>query len=253
MLETLATWASPISFSNMEAWLEYAFYPTLLLIFLIASMGVPIPEDLPLIAAGVLLRIQPGIATWHWTIVVSLIGILSGDIILYSLGRRWGPSVFAHKSVAWLVTPAMMAKIEDRFHRQGSWMVFFGRFVLGVRAAMCLTAGVTRFPFFRFFLADLCGAVLTIPMFIGIGYYFAGFIDPVLRYLKGVQWTLFLVIGLPLIAWVVWQIVRHRRKVAQSTATMTTRVVESVLVEPPDHDDAKRNVEVSKSSAATRD
>lgn len=225
MPELLAFLASPISFSNMEAWLQYAFYPTLLLIFLIASLGVPIPEDLPLIAAGLLLRIQPEIATWPWTIFISLIGILSGDIILYSLGRKWGPSVFAHRSVAWLVTPEMMAKIEERFHRQGSWMVFFGRFILGVRAAMCLTAGVTRFPFLKFFVADLCGALITIPMFIGIGYFFAGFIDPVLHYLKGVQWTLFLVVGLPLIAWVVWQIVRHRRKVARKHAEQAAHSV----------------------------
>lgn len=208
----LAFLESPISFSRMEEWLQFAFYPTLLLVFLIASLGIPIPEDLPLIAAGVMLRMQPGIATWGWTVVVSFVGIMSGDLVLYYLGRRWGKAVFAHRSVSWLMTPELMKKLDERFHRHGMWMVFFGRFVLGVRAAMCLTAGVTRFPYFRFLLADASGAAVTIPLFIGIGYLFAGFIDPVLKHLKSVQLWLFLLVGVPLIAWAVWALLRHRRK-----------------------------------------
>jgi membrane protein DedA with SNARE-associated domain len=177
----------------MVNFLAQAFYPLLLLVFVIASLGLPIPEDIPLIAAGIILRTQPEVASWPGALTVSLIGIMSGDIILYSLGRRWGSNVFSHRSVRWIMTPQRMEMMTEKFHRYGVWMCFFGRFMMGVRAVMCMTAGVTRFPFWKFFLADFCGALLSVPFFIVIGYAFAGMLPQLEAYIKGAKW---IVLGL---------------------------------------------------------
>ena len=193
------------------ALLQQAFYPLLFAVFVIASLGAPIPEDIPLIAAGVILRTHPEVASWPLTIIVSLIGIMSGDVILYSLGRRWGPEVFKHKSVAWLITPRRLAMMTDKFHQYGVWMCFFGRFMVGVRAVMCLTAGVTKFKFWKFFLADFAGALLSAPFFIVIGYVFAGMLDQAKHYLVNAQYIfigLIIVVGI-----VIWRLeVRKMRK-----------------------------------------
>jgi len=171
---------------HVEMWMEQAYYPALLLILVVASLGVPIPEDIPLIVAGVLLRTH-GIASPYWTVVVALIGIMSGDLVLYTLGRRWGPDVVSHRSVRWLITPKRYARLSAEFQRHGTWMCFVGRFIVGVRAAMCMTAGATRFPYWRFFLADFCGALLSIPFFVGLGYLCADMIPKLLRYLRGAE------------------------------------------------------------------
>ena len=49
---------------DVQGWMAHAFYPVLLLVLVAASLGVPIPEDVPLIAAGVILSQQPEAATW---------------------------------------------------------------------------------------------------------------------------------------------------------------------------------------------
>ena len=87
--------------------MQQAFYPVLLGILVIASLGIPIPEDLPLIAGGVLLKTHPGIASWPGTIAVAMLGIMTGDLILYRLGRMWGPGVVNHGFVRRLITPAL--------------------------------------------------------------------------------------------------------------------------------------------------
>jgi membrane protein DedA with SNARE-associated domain len=216
--------------------LEHAFYPTLLLIFIVASLGIPIPEDLPLIAAGVILRTHPSIASWTGTFVVSGIGIMSGDMILYTLGRRWGRDVFAHRSVSWLITPARFESLSTRFRRHGVWMVFFGRLFVGVRAAMCLTAGVTHFPFYRFFLADLAGAAMSIPVFVSLGYVFAGMIPTLRSYLSGAQAVLAVLLAVGVGLFIAWEVRRHRRARAAEIAT-ASRIEK--LVADPAHDKSK--------------
>lgn len=203
--------------------LQHAFYPMLLLVFVIASLGVPIPEDIPLIAAGIILRTHPEIASWPPTLLVSLVGIMSGDVILYSLGRRWGRGVFAHRSVSWLITPHRLDVISARFRKYGVFMVFFGRLFMGIRAAMCLTAGVTRYPFWRFFLADMAGAIVSIPVFIGLGYAFAGMIPTLRSYLFGMQSVLAIALGL-VVALVVWYEIRRFRRMRAADAAEQQRL-----------------------------
>jgi membrane protein DedA with SNARE-associated domain len=174
----------------VQLWMQQAFYPVLFLVLVAASLGVPIPEDVPLVAAGVILHTHPGAASWVGTFIVALIGVMVGDVILYRLGQRWGPDVFNHRSVRRLLTPQRFDQMSARFRRYGTWMCFFGRFVMGVRGAMCLSAGVTQFPFWRFVLADLCGALLSIPAFVWLGYCFAGMVPSFEAYLTGIKWVI---------------------------------------------------------------
>lgn len=214
MSSSLSILAFGLGEAGVQSLLEHAFYPALLLIFIIASLGIPIPEDIPLIAAGIILKTQPHIATWTGTLLVSACGIMSGDTILYSLGRRWGPDVFNHRSVRWLISPARLRLMARRFHRWGVWFCFFGRLLMGVRAAMCLTAGVTRFPFWKFFLADLAGACMSIPVFVGLGYGFAHMLPTLEKYVVGVRWTVGLAAVLVIAAIVIyeWRHLRYRRR-----------------------------------------
>ncbi len=175
---------------NVQGLMQHAFYPVLLLVLVAASLGVPIPEDVPLIAAGVILAQQPGLATWTGTLLIALLGIMCGDVVLYILGGRWGPEVCQHRWVNWLITPARLERMTQRFNRYGMWMCFFGRFFMGVRAAMCITAGVTRLPFWRFVLADLAGALISIPLFVWLGFWFANMVPTLKAYVHVIQWGL---------------------------------------------------------------
>lgn len=200
---------------HVEAWMQQAYYPALLFILIVASLGIPIPEDVPLIAAGVLLRTHPGIASWPGmpgTLLVALIGIMIGDLVLYTLGRRWGPGVLNHRSVRWMVTPNRFTRISRRFQVHGTWFCFLGRFVMGVRATMCVAAGATGFPYWRFFLADFAGALVSVPLFVLLGYWFAGMIPTLRVYVSGVQVLILLVAATVfIVAYVIYRRRKRRR------------------------------------------
>jgi membrane protein DedA with SNARE-associated domain len=204
------------------AWLEWAFYPSLLFVLAGASLGVPIPEDIPLIAAGVLLNTHPEIASWHLTFIVAFIGIMSGDLVLYSMGRFFGPAVVNHRFVRRIVTPSRFRNIIRMFRKYGIWAVFFGRFFMGIRAMMCLAAGVTRFPYWKFFLADCAGAVLSIPLFVLLGYWFADMLPTLRSYLVGVQGALII---MAVVAAVVILVVVKVRLARRSSAPKSPPII----------------------------
>ena len=154
-------------------YLDQFHYIAICLVPFLAGLGVPIPEDIPLIYGGVLAGAGK-INVWiHF--VLSMIFILIGDSCLYFIGRRIGkvgegtqegpPSRWQR-----LLSPERRGKVEAYFDRYGSWTVFFGRFIAGVRGALYLTAGLTRFPFWRFLILDFFAALISVPLWIWLGY-----------------------------------------------------------------------------------
>lgn len=213
--------ASPES-QSVQVWMQDAFYPVLLGVLVVASLGIPIPEDVPLIAAGVLLKTQPGIASWQGTIAVATLGIMSGDLVLYSMGRWWGPGVVRHRYVRRLLTPERFERLVAYFHRWGAGMVFVGRMFVGIRAAMCLTAGATRYPYWRFFLADFAGALVSVPFFVGLGYVFAYMLPTLKAYMSGAQIVVFALLALGVVIGLVYWRRRRRAKTEATGAALTS-------------------------------
>ncbi|MGD8453866.1 MAG: DedA family protein [Phycisphaerae bacterium] len=210
--------------SAIEAGMQQAFYPVLLGILVVASLGLPIPEDIPLIAAGVLLYKYPGIASWTGTFGVALLGIMTGDLVLYTMGRWWGLGVVDHRFVRWLITPRRLEQARRHFHRYGMWFCFFGRFFMGIRAVMCLTAGAMRFPYPRFFMADCAGALLSIPFFVYLGYWFADKIPLLRRYLSDAQGLMLILVAVAVAAIMLWYRFRRGRRRRQVTARRAARL-----------------------------
>jgi membrane protein DedA with SNARE-associated domain len=64
---------------------------------LLASLGVPIPEEITIIAGAVLAH--EGLARWWLALPVCIVGVLTGDIVLYWIGRHWGESVMRWRIV----------------------------------------------------------------------------------------------------------------------------------------------------------
>jgi membrane protein DedA with SNARE-associated domain len=190
---------------TVQGLMETAFYPALLAILVLASLGLPIPEDVPLLVAGVILQTHEGVATWPGAITVSLIGIMVGDLVLYSMGKRWGRDVVRHRWVRTMITAERFDKMAARFHRNGLWMCFCGRFIMGVRAMMCITAGATRFPYWKFFLADFVGALISVPAFIFLGYRFAGVLPTLRRTLGQAQWLVVALVAVVVLAYVLYE------------------------------------------------
>ena len=139
-------------------------------VLLLGSLGVPIPEEMPLIAAAALSH--EGLVRWWLALPVCLPGVLSGDMVLYWIGRRWGERVLDWRLVRLVLSPERERWLEAAYRRHALKTVVTARHVVGLRAAAFLTAGSARVPFWQFVVADAGAASVGVPLVFGLAYFF---------------------------------------------------------------------------------
>jgi membrane protein DedA with SNARE-associated domain len=154
----------------LQEFVNNSTYLGIFVVLLLGSLGVPIPEEMPIIAAGVLS--YEGIVRWWVALPVCLLGVLSGDMVLYWVGRHWGEQVLNWRLVRLVLSPAREQWLKAAYRRHALKTVVTARHVMGLRAAAFLTAGIARVPFWKFAVADTAAAVLGVPLGFGLAYFF---------------------------------------------------------------------------------
>jgi len=197
----------------LTAYLDQFTYVGVALSLFVAGLGVPLPEDIPLIFGGAMAG--AGKINVYIHFAISMTFILIGDTCLYFIGRRIGSAAEGTGRLGRLLTPERRAKATVWFDRYGSWAVFFGRFVAGIRGAVFLTAGTARFPLPRFILLDFLAALISVPVWIWLGWKFGENWEVVLETAKSAQgWVLggLAVVAVALLIYFKWW---RKRRVAQ--------------------------------------
>ena len=144
-------------------------YLAVLAALLLCGAGVPLPEDITLVAGGVIAGL--GYAHVHAMVIVALAGVLIGDATMFLLGHRHGARVMRWPPVARLMTPSRYARVQEQFARYGNRLLFLARFLPGMRTAIYVTAGAShRVSFLRFLLLDGLAALVSVPLWVYLGY-----------------------------------------------------------------------------------
>ncbi len=142
------------------------------------GVGLPIPEEAPLVLAGVLSK--QGVFDWQMAIAACLFGALLGDSIMYGIGRHFGHSfLLRHPLMARFINAEEEEKIEHVIHNHGFKILLGTRFLIGVRGAVYFAAGAARVPYLRFLLWDLVAASIVVSIVFGLGYAFGEWIAEV--------------------------------------------------------------------------
>ena len=165
----------------MEALQEFVDSFTYLGIFavlLLGSLGVPIPEEMPIISAAVMSH--EGITRWSLALPVCLLGVLSGDMVLYWIGRHWGEQVLDWRLVRLILSPARERWLQAAYRRHALKTIVTARHVMGLRAAAFLTAGSAGVPFWKFVAADVGAALFGVPLTFGLAYFFTDQIEAIM-------------------------------------------------------------------------
>jgi membrane protein DedA with SNARE-associated domain len=130
---------------------------------------MPLPEDVPLIASGIL--VYHGRMDFWIAAPLAWLGIVGGDCVLYTLGYFYGEKITKVPVIGRHITLHRIRRAEDLFRRYGIWMVAFGRMLAGIRGAMVVTAGTSRFKFIKFVIADGLAAIVSGGTFFYLGYW----------------------------------------------------------------------------------
>ncbi|MBV8048920.1 MAG: DedA family protein [Paludibacterium sp.] len=157
-------------------------YLAVFTVLLLCGFGVPIPEDITLVAGGIISGL--GYTNVHTMFVVGMVGVLLGDGAMFLLGRKLGKRVLQFKPIARVLTPARFRGVQQQFSRYGHWVLFVARFLPGLRSPIFITAGMTRrVPYWRFLLLDGFAALISVPLWVYMGYFGAANRDVLLTWI----------------------------------------------------------------------
>ena len=153
----------------VERWMGTDWgYGVLFGLLLSCGLGVPLPEDIPLLLAGYF--VANGQMNLFIAAICAWCGIIGGDCILYGLGRLLGLEITKVPVIGTHISKQRLEKVHVLFEKYGVWVVAIGRLFAGIRGAMVVTAGAIRFTFWHFIVADGLAAIMSGGMFMALGY-----------------------------------------------------------------------------------
>ncbi len=146
---------------------ESSPYVVLFVVLTLCGIGLPLPEDVPMILAGIF--VAQGDMSFVGAMAISVAGVLAGDSLVYLAGRKLGKAALKSPLLEKKLGKRRLRRLRALYRIRGERMVFFARFVMGIRLVAFFLAGALAIRYRRFMLLDGLGAVLSIPVWIGLG------------------------------------------------------------------------------------
>ncbi len=215
--------------------LDHISYLGIIIVLILTGSGLPIPEEVPIIAAGIASSVGT-LSPWG-AFVSCIVGALLGDSVIYAIGYHFGHTlVIRHPRFAHLLHAEREARIEEMIRRHGLKVFFLTRFMVGIRAPVYLTAGILRMSFRRFVLIDAFCATAVVGLFFGLSYAYGEQLTGLVRRSEIGFTVAVVVVGVcAVLSYFIW---KHRRRKraemldAEAWAACSTAVHEENEVHP---------------------
>jgi membrane protein DedA with SNARE-associated domain len=191
-------------------------YITIFTLVMLGNMGVPVPEESPVVLAGY--ASQKLWLDYKVAVLVCIFSAVIGDNIGYLIGRRGGRPLILRYGKYLGITEEKLAKLENFFHRYGDKTVFIARFVAGLRWAAGPLSGAAHMPMTKFMFYNATGAIVWVFIMTQLGYQLANNLPYVLKLLGQAK---IVIIALAIIGFIVYRIYKKRTKVANNPETQT--------------------------------
>ena len=114
----------------------------------VGNLGVPVPEETVMLAAGFLAGQL--LLDLRLVYVVVIFSAVVGDCCGYVIGRTGGQRVLERLAVMFPFMRTRYDRLQLFFRTHGSKAVFMARFITGVRFMAGPMAGACGMPFFQF-------------------------------------------------------------------------------------------------------
>jgi membrane protein DedA with SNARE-associated domain len=149
---------------------------------LLCGFGLPVPEDITLVAGGVIcgLACAEDLGIWdalmnchnvHIMLVTAMAGVLIGDLTMFTLGRKFGVTITKHRWFSRILSPKRYDTVQKKIAEHGTWIVFAARFMPGLRSPIFVVTGITRtVGYGKFLFMDGSAALISVPLWVYLGF-----------------------------------------------------------------------------------
>jgi len=194
--------------------------PVLFAVILIASVGLPFPVSLLLVAAGSF--VEQGEMELIPVIAVATAAAVMGDNLAYLLAR-WGGTPFILRISRGVGGEAKVKKAESFSKRWGGTGIFFSRWlVTALGPWINVTSGIARYPWRRFLIWDVLGELFWVVVYVGLGYTFSDRVQTIAELLGNLAWAIVGLVATSILGWKLWQYFRSEGPPSETTVISAT-------------------------------
>jgi membrane protein DedA with SNARE-associated domain len=162
-----------LGFFSEYAYQPYKVYGFIVIFMFLSAVGLPIPEELVLLSAGLVAHSAlnpsspppPGVEmvdinTLMW---VCFLSVLLADTMVFSIGKYFGPHLMRQEWMKKKLDGKTYGIVLKWFEKYGSWCVGIFRFTPGIRFPGHVCCGLMQVPMWKFLVIDSIVAVASVP------------------------------------------------------------------------------------------
>ncbi|HEY6118417.1 MAG TPA: DedA family protein [Pyrinomonadaceae bacterium] len=180
--------------------------PVLFIVVAVASVGIPFPISLLLVAAGSF--VEQGEMKLVSVILVASVASVLGDNAGYFLGRKGGRRFILRISKG-MGGETKVRQAENFSKRWGALGIFLSRWLITVFAPWInFASGIGHYPWRRFILWDVLGEVLWVLLYVGLGYAFSDRVQMIADVLGNLVWVVVGLLTAAFLGWKLWGYLR---------------------------------------------
>lgn len=180
-------------FATMTAWLSgidlYSVWALAFGILLLCGFGLPIPEDITLVAVGYMTyflnmdgHYGDGRMLVALAVLIGMAGVVIGDATMFTLGARLGGKLMHRAPFRSILGSGRREKATEFLQAKGPQVLFSARFMPGLRSVVFFTSGTLGIRLRTFLFFDGLAALLSVPALVLSSWYFGEQIQDVIKY-----------------------------------------------------------------------
>jgi len=178
--------------------LDHYGYWAIALLLLLENMGVPVvPGEFAVVG------------------IVAVIASFAGAEIGYVIGRYAGRELVLRYGKYVFIKPHHLDRAETIVDRYGGIVVVIARFIVGLREAIGIIAGITEMRWLTFTIYNAIGACAWVATWVTIGDLAGDHIDAIYADINRYSLYLFIVLAVLLAGYIAWRVLRRPRGTSQ--------------------------------------
>jgi len=155
----------------------------------LSCLGFPIPALWVMLAAGALVAADGGAILPY--LIFGYAGALLAGLIVFDVGRRWGPRILARMERGKRAGP-LVARAHATHDAWGSWAILVATsFVAQLGPAVIVVAGSAGLSRWRFNLGHFIGRAIWVGGYLLMGFYFSGSVAEIAQAAGRLGWVAF--------------------------------------------------------------
>ena len=193
--------------------LDHYGYWAIALLLLLENIGAPVvPGEFAMISGAIFAGTGRAGLNSVVVAVVAFVASVVGAEIGYLVGRFAGRELILHYGKYIMIKPHHLDRAEAIVDRYGGIVVVIARFIVGLREAIGIIAGITQMRWLTFTVYNVIGAAIWVATWVTIGDVAGDHIDTVYADINRYSLYVFSALVVAVAAYIAWRVIRRRRR-----------------------------------------